>query len=299
MKGRFCVYTVLLGGHELLNEQPVAKDSSIDFICFTDNKKITSKSWKLIYIEPVFPLDLARSSRFPKICPHRFLPEYSTSLYIDNSLVLKKTPEVILHELMGDKNVDFVCVKHSYRETVLDEFIEVTRLQLDTLNTIMEQLNAYHLSDPEVLSEKPLKGAFLLRNHNNAAVVDAMEEWMAHVLRYSRRDQLSLNFILRRKKVQMNKLDFDFLNSDYFTWPVVAGRDQERYMHSGMVSTLLINKAAQKDQTIEALIGEMTKKEEALEVLALELKRIKETRSWRLMQPLRKIWSWIRYGRIL
>jgi hypothetical protein len=291
MKEKLCVYTVLLGKHELLNEQPVANNSQVDFICFTDDRELVSQSWKLRYIEPVFTFDLARSSRIPKICPHRYLPEYSASLYIDNTIVLKKTPEAIFQETFENKDVDFVCANHPYRETVLDEFIEVTRLQYDDLNIIAEQLNAYFLSDPEVLGEKPLKGGFLIRNHHNPVLIEAMEEWLAHVLRYSRRDQLSLNYVLKRKKVTLDKLNIDFLNTDYFDWLVVPGRNQNKYKNSKTLPMLTFAKFPQKDQDNKELMKILEEKENTIRDLEAELKAIRETRSWKLIQPLRTLWA--------
>jgi hypothetical protein len=273
MNNRFCVYTVLLGDYETLNEQPVARDSQTDFICFTDNRNIVSNSWKFSYIDPVFPMDLARSSRIPKLCPHRHLKDYDSSLYIDNSIILKKTPEVIYKDFMESKNVDMVCIKHSYRETVLDEFIEVAWLQLDDLNTIMEQLNTYHLTTPEVLIEKPYMSGLLLRKHNDDCVVKTMEEWLAHVLRYSRRDQLSLNYVLRKNKPRVDALDLDFRNSEYLQWPVVYGREREKYKRSVFLSSLLMDKIEKSEK---------------------ELAEIHSSRAWKYVQPLRRLFAWLK-----
>lgn len=274
-----CVYTVLLGDYEILNEQPVAQESQIDFICFTDNRNTLSNSWTFEYIEPVFPLDPARSSRVPKICPHRYLKEYDRSLYIDNSVILKKTPEIIFHELMEGRNVDMVLLNHSYRDTVLDEFIAVEANRLDDLNTIFEQLNSYQLTDPDVLFEKPLKGGFLLRKHMCENVVNAMEEWLAQVLRYSRRDQLSLNYALRKKRPNMIALDMDVLNSDYFQWPVVQGRNRENN-HPKFILSHLMDKVAQK----EWIIHDLEK----------QLAEINGSRAWRIIQPFRRLRFWLK-----
>jgi hypothetical protein len=287
MNDKFCVYTVLMGDYEHLNEQPTYKDSKTDFICFTDDRNLTSESWKFIYIDPVFPFDFARSSRIPKICPHRFLKEYDVSLYIDNSVILRKAPEAIYIELFEGKNVDFVCFKHSYRETVLDEFIEVAHMQYDDLNTVLEQLNAYHLTDPQVLYEKPLKGAFLLRKHHNQRVVDTMEEWLAHVLRYSRRDQLSLNYAIRKVKPRINALETDFFNSEYFQWPVSSGRDQKKYMRSAFLSTVLMDRISQKEQSIQSLTLQVEELEETVRLLM-------GSKSWRLTRPLRELAAKVR-----
>lgn len=213
-----CVYTVLLGNYEELNEQPVVKDSGIDFICITDNPNLESDSWKIMEYKPIFPLDAARSSRFPKICPHKFLSDYDVSLYIDNSIILKTVPETIINDLL-DETDTFVCMQHSFRDTIYKEFEEVTRIQYDFINKIMEQLNSYFLINPEILAKKPSWGGFLLRRHNDPKIIEAMEKWFFHVLRYSKRDQLSMNYVLDEEKISIKELNFDLHSSKYHEWP--------------------------------------------------------------------------------
>lgn len=79
-----CVYTALFGDYEALNEQPVRRNSHLQFICFTNDPGLKSDSWEIVQAEPLFSMDPIRSQRQYKMLPHRFLPEYSVSLYIDN-----------------------------------------------------------------------------------------------------------------------------------------------------------------------------------------------------------------------
>jgi hypothetical protein len=238
MKNKFCVYTVLIGEYEQLNEQPISSQTAADFICFSDNKNLTSQTWNIKYVEPIFPMDSVRSSRWVKICPHRFLQEYDLSLYIDNSIILKKTPDDIYQDLMADKEIEMVLLKHNSRETVLDEFIAVIQLQFDNINTVLEQLNAYSLIYPDILNEKPFLSGFLLRRHNNRQIIQLMDEWAAHVFRYSRRDQLSLNYCLRNKKLNLRMIDMDVHNSEFFRYPVSIGRDTVRTRNLALLSTI-------------------------------------------------------------
>lgn len=58
-----CAYTVLIGNYEPLNEQPVAADSDLPFICLTDDRALTSSTWTVVQVEPAFPMDPIRSQR--------------------------------------------------------------------------------------------------------------------------------------------------------------------------------------------------------------------------------------------
>ncbi|MGB8212640.1 MAG: glycosyltransferase domain-containing protein [Anaerolineales bacterium] len=321
MNSNYCVYTVLIGDYEQLNEQPIQKDSRIDFFCFTDNRSLVSETWKIIYIDPIFPMDSVRSSRLVKICPHRFLKAYDESLYIDNSMVLKQTPEEIYSELMQDGNTDLVVLNHNYRETVLDEFAAVIQLQYDNLNTILEQLNAYSLICPDVLAEKPIQSGFLFRKHNDANVIETMENWLAQVFRYSRRDQLSVNYSLRKSNLRVRKIECDVFNSKYFQYPVGIGRDPERIKRMGALSTIssyligtqqmaeierlrsklkehldleqamqvLLAQVTEEDHPVKALTTKMAEDEQSLQLLAAKVAELANSKAWKTALFFRRI----------
>lgn len=109
---------------------------------------------------------------------------------------------------------------HSFRDSVHDEFIEVARLGFDDQNRIFEQLHHYLVSDPASVAEVPYWTAILLRDHRNPKVRAAMELWTAHMLRYSRRDQLSLNTVLRAVGLKPDVWEVD----NHTSWFHIHGR---------------------------------------------------------------------------
>lgn len=231
-----CVYTALLGGYERLNEQPVADRSHLPFICLTDDASLQSTSWECREVTPLFPQDPIRSQRDLKIRPHVHLPGYDCSIYIDNSVILKEPPERLL-ELMGADS-GFMIPKHSYRQTVLDEFLEVARLGFDDPTRIFEQLNHYTLDFPEILQERPWWSAILVRDHRSPQVRAMLEMWCSHVMRYSRRDQLSVNVAFRQANLQPTAWSVDNLESDLHRWPCSIDRNRLRGPRDPAVSLM-------------------------------------------------------------
>jgi hypothetical protein len=94
----FCVYTALTGAYERLNEQPVATAANIPFICLTDDVGLRSKTWQIRRVDMLFPMDPVRSQRALKLCPHRYLPDFDCSLYIDNCVLLSAPPERLIEQ---------------------------------------------------------------------------------------------------------------------------------------------------------------------------------------------------------
>ncbi|RNL62576.1 DUF616 domain-containing protein [Nocardioides marmoriginsengisoli] len=209
------VYTALIGSYERLLEQPAAITSDVPFICLTDDPDLTSNTWQVRLIEPAFLRDASRSSRFLKIMGGGHpLDEYDETLWIDNRIVLSEDPAVILDEVLAD--ADLAVIHHSYRETVVAEFDEVTRAGLDDPARIYEQLIHYAESKQHVLDLRPYWGAFIARRWT-PSIRDAMQTWLNHVLRYSRRDQLSMRYALDGVP-RVLALDLDNYKSSWHTW---------------------------------------------------------------------------------
>jgi hypothetical protein len=221
---RLCVYTALIGSYEHLNEQPIAAQTNIPFFCFTDDPNLRSDTWTIVPIVPEFGMDPIRSQRLLKLRPWDVLPDYDCSLYIDNSVKLLATPDDVFARHASEMGL--TAPAHSSRQSVLDEFLEVARLGLDDQTRIFEQLNHYQLEYPDILRERPFWAAILIREHGSPQVRRMAEIWGAHILRYSRRDQLSLNVAVRQSGLTPKILEIDNATSWLHTWPHSLGRNR-------------------------------------------------------------------------
>lgn len=215
-----CVYTALFGRYEAPNPQPMARGSRHRWICFTDDPELRSDDWEIVVVEPAFPLDAHRSSREVKVLGHHLVHEFSTSLWIDNSVILEADPGRLVDEWLGDAAIAFAV--HSYRDTVLDEFLVVLDDQLDDPSRILEQLDHYARARPDVLDERPLWGGVIARRTTDSVAVP-MRTWWNQLVRYSRRDQLSVNYALAGVE-GVARISIDNFKSPLHRWPVAPER---------------------------------------------------------------------------
>lgn len=239
------VYTALIGEYEVLNEQPTAARSEIPFVCLTDNPHLQSQTWQIVQVKPLFELDPIRSQRVFKLRPYQYLPQYDQSLYIDNALVLDQPPEALFE--LANLETGFSLAPHPHRNKVIDEFWEVVQQGLDDSSRIFEQLNHYSALDPAVLQSKPFTANLMLRDHRHPHLVEAMEVWLAHILRFSRRDQLSLGFALSSVGLQPHPLAVDYLNSPLVHFYAPERRKGVRGANPLFFSNLLVARQAESE----------------------------------------------------
>lgn len=219
MQKSLVVYTVAMGSSYDL--PPTRPQDGVDYICFTDQQGLESNGWNIRYVSPLIPSDSFRSSREYKVQPHRWLSAYPKSIYIDSTVHLQKEPLEFWDHLIPDETILFGGFFHSFRATVADEFSAVAQAKLDWGHRIKEQLEDYRVFHAETLNEKPVWGGVLARRHNTKACTEAMEIWFAHILRYSRRDQLSLPLALSHlSSSQRHIISSDIHESEFHKWPV-------------------------------------------------------------------------------
>ena len=273
-----CIYTALIGDYETLNEIPIHASTEMPCICFTDNPALTSETWIIRHVKPTFPMDSPRSQRNIKILAHEYLPEFSSSLYIDNSVILRQNPESFFQIHLQNYNIS--TPNHSHRESILDEFIEVAKGGWDDPARIFEQLNHYQLINPAILQERPYWCGMLLRHHHHPDVRRAMVIWYNHVMRYSRRDQLSFNMAMNEANIDVGRIDIDNLHSSIHDWPIIANRISCRNSLSFALSS------ASTDTQVRSIQVEYLQ-------VSQELAEIKSSKHWKLVSFWRFLRGWV------
>lgn len=290
------VYTALLGGYENLNEVVAPRDG-IDYVCFTDDPALTSDTWRVVQVDPMFPADLVRSQRMLKILGHPELDRYDRILYVDNSVRLSGDPRTLVDYLLGDADLGFP--KHSFHHDLGMEFGAVWRAALEDPHRIAEQWDHYEATNPEIMATRALWCGLWARTHS-AAVHEFTHTWACHVLRYARRDQLSLPFVVAAASARVNTVELDNHRSEWHEWPILNSRLDvgiERGPHRLPPSmrqevqrydTLadLRRQVAASQQEVTAAKDEVTRVHEAWQH---DIDAIRSTLSWRITRPLRLI----------
>ena len=81
-----------------------------------------------------------------------------------------------------------------------------------------------------------------------------MRIWLAHVLRFSRRDQLSANFVFGQAGVVPHRLNIDNFSSWFHTWPVYHERNEAiRKFKNGLINRMRTRLSFEKNLLVQRL----------------------------------------------
>ena len=219
---RIVVYTCITGGYDNLKKLSCLT-SGVDYVCFTDNKDLKSNIWEIRPIpEELLGYSKVKQQRAVKILPHRYLPDYDISIWIDANMDVKGDVKSFLSTLDFTKYSVFIP-EHPSRKCIYKEKNECIRLKKitgDGINLADKQISRYRSAGfPE--NEGLVQSNIVIRRHNDEYSKKLMELWWSELKDYSHRDQLSFNYALWK----IGKSGFKYLgkttcNSKTFKWGI-------------------------------------------------------------------------------
>ena len=205
-----CVYTCLVGNYDSIQE-PTHIEKGWDYICFTDNStwlregKIGSWTFRPVLRDD---LDPTRLNRYHKLLPYTVLPDYDESLYIDSNVDI--VSPFIFDLIKARGGVGLLLPYHfmdkcAYRHT---EWIvgagKDESAPIKEFGDIMKKSGFPHdfgMTENNVI----------FRDHANKRMQRIMEEWWQCIVKYCKRDQLSLSYLLWKDKIAL--FDICFANA--------------------------------------------------------------------------------------
>ncbi len=195
-KDRLVVYTALFGAYDDLID-PAEKFVGCDFVCFTDQKHLKSDVWEVRFVEDC-DLSPSMMNRRYKILTHLFFPEYESSLYVDANIAILNNPYELKEKYLCD--TDFALPKHFARNCLFDEAMVLLRSGRVKPLDVFKQMMTYK-NEGYACQNSLGENNILFRRHNN--LVDVMDAWWQDLQYFSKRDQLSLMFVLWKFKTNV------------------------------------------------------------------------------------------------
>lgn len=185
---KIAVYTSITAEKDGLKE-PLRR-SGADLVLFSD-VPYQAPGWD---VRPACDLfaDPRRNSRAHKLLPHLYLPGYDYSLWLDGSIRVLSDVEDLISSYLRES--DIAVFKHSVRACIYSEAAACTKWELDDPAIIAAQMAKYH-EDGYPTYNGLIESGVILRRHSRL-IEFFNNAWWSEVCRYSRRDQLSMNYVL-------------------------------------------------------------------------------------------------------
>jgi len=191
------VYTCITDDYDSLDEIKTYYyvDKNWDYVCFCDNSEYIEKGQ--VGIWKIFPLqyknsDNVRNNRWHKLHPHLLFKEYSESIYIDSNINILTDK---LFSKIKSKNKDILLPEHFERNCVYDEYERVLKRRLDNKSIVNKEKNLL-LKSGMPRNYGLTENNIIYRKHNKQDIIKLMEDWWEMIIKYSKRDQLSLMYVL-------------------------------------------------------------------------------------------------------
>lgn len=190
------IYTAIAGGFDDL-VAPTHRIPGVDYVCFSDDATQRSPDWQ---VRPFDwnDVDPNRVAKRVKILAHQYFSAYDWSLWIDGNVHI--TGDLALFLAAHLTQGPFQAFRHPRRSCIYMEAAHCVDRKKDCPAIIGRQIACYRREGMPTdfgLSENNV----IFRHHREPRVREIMELWWQEIVSGSRRDQLSLSFVLWKEAV--------------------------------------------------------------------------------------------------
>ncbi len=220
-----CIFMGLTGNNYDQIRDPTYITPGWDYICFTNNKKLKSKTWDIRLIDDC-GLDNIRLSRRVWILYHKYVNDYDLSISTGAQMQATCNLDDFVHKFLSpDDDVDMTMASHPNRICI---YAEAKRcFKRDNPKTVRRQIDFYR-SEGYPKDNGLVATGVMIRKHHRQNLEEHCEKWWDQVCKYSYRDQLSFNYILWK---------YNLIKASYFSYLIIRGKDNYFKKHRHVSET--------------------------------------------------------------
>ena len=224
-KNGVVVYTSVTGGYSRLLP-PVYIHPAYEYVCFTDD--LARENWGVWDLRPVpyTDTDSVRMARYAKLHPHVLFPQAEWAIWTDANIVIAGDMSPLIEETRKS-GAPIGLMRHPWRDCAYQEAEECIRDRRDSEETIRNQMEEYRAAGfPEKTGL--MESNVYVANLRHPQTVELFTMWWAELSRHSRRDQLSLPYVLHSLGIIPHYLGEPGVcarNHESFIWLLHVGTD--------------------------------------------------------------------------
>ena len=220
MKNKTVVYTAIFGDYDELID-PTIKINA-DLVVFTDTD-LKSNVWDVRKVNRPH-LDITKCARKYKVLPHKWFPEYDFSVWVDGNFLIHRDISDLPRRVLP-LNKNFATYDHMQcedkRNCIYEEYKAIKKMwskgnKKDDPVFITKQIHRY-LNDNYPKNNGLISSGIIVRRHNEDDCIKTMEHWWREIDRWSKRDQLSFNYVAWKNNFNFNYIKGDVRKNEYAT----------------------------------------------------------------------------------
>jgi len=194
------IYSALVGNYDNIH-QPIAINPDFDYIIFSnDISEDKIGVWQIRKI-PYDNEDKTKIARWVKTHPEQLLSEYEISVWTDGNVQITGTSFYDRIKELQEKNILISSMWHNTRDCIYTEAAAATRYMLDDEKTVIKWIKKI-VKEGYPIHNGLFETNTIYRLHNNNSIKELDLLWWQCIEHYSRRDQLSFNYVLWRLKIE-------------------------------------------------------------------------------------------------
>ena len=202
-KKKLAIYTCITGDYDNVVE-PMYCNENIDYLLFTNNKKLKSNKWKVVYLDNKKNLYNVMLNRYVKMHPFEYLKNYDYSIYIDGNIRIYADISCYIEKI--NSKYGLALSMHSTRNKLSDEAKACMMLKKGNTEEIENELKRFMnegMPDEYGLLEAPV----IATNLKSELAQKIFDEWwdcFSNSKAY--RDQIFLPYVLWKRKIIVQEI---------------------------------------------------------------------------------------------
>lgn len=195
---KIVVYTCITGDYDEI-EEPLYCSENVKYVLFTNNKKIKSKKWTIVYLENKEKFNNVLLNRYVKMHPFEFFKDYDYSIYIDGNIKIYSDLSCYINRI--NQEFGFAFNIHSCRNKLSSEIAACKILKKGNIEKLKKQIDRYY-SDGMPDDYGLLEANVILYDLKSKLAKNIFENWWNEFkTSESGRDQIALPYVLYKNNI--------------------------------------------------------------------------------------------------
>lgn len=184
------IYTAITGEYDTLNELN-KMENGIDYVCFTNNKRLKSNTWNIEYISDNNLNNMYLAKKI-KMFPNEYLSRYETTVWLDGKFQI--TGNLTEYISRYQRTESILCFPHFSRNCIYEEAARCIVDGVGIKNDIVRQISKYG-GEKYPCDNGLYEMGCIVRQNQDELIIRLMRMWWDEVVEYSYRDQISFPYV--------------------------------------------------------------------------------------------------------